>query len=200
MEKPLDLDRRKILTTAASIIGCAGVVGAAMPITASMMPSEKVKALGADVAVDISGIRPGEMKVVEWRRQPVWILSRTKEMLNDIAATENHLKDPRSIKKSQQPDYARNRYRSVNEKYLVVVGICTHLGCAPRYMPEHGIKQVGEWWKGGFFCPCHDSSYDLAGRVFKGSPAPMNLPVPPHYFVNNNVLVIGDQELENKVD
>lgn len=187
--------RRNLLTKTASVIGGFGVAGTAYPLVQSMSPSEKAKAEGANVLVDISDLSPGEMKVIEWRRLPVWILHRTPEMLTDLSLFDRKLKDPASKKTSQQPDYARNPFRSIKPEYLVVIGSCTHLGCSPQFTPDHGAQEVGDWWKGGFFCRCHSSEYDLAGRVFKGrSPAPLNLPVPPYKYISDTVIQIGDQE------
>jgi len=190
----VDKERRRLLTTATTAIGAVGASVASVPFAKAMLPSAKALAAGADVEVDISDMRPGELRVVEWRRSPVWVLRRTPEMLKAIEETENRLKDPNSEAESQQPDYAQNRYRSRNPEYLVVMGVCTHLGCSPTYTPEHGVEEIGSWWKGGFFCPCHQSEYDLSGRVFEGrSPAPLNLPVPPHRFATDSTLVVGDQ-------
>lgn len=185
--------RRQLLATAATVLGGVGAVGAAIPAGRSMLPSERAMALGADVKVDVSGIQPGGLKIVKWRGMPVWILRRTPEMLNTLQTMEDRLKDPFSEQESQQPDYAKNPFRSINPEYLVVVGICTHLGCSPTFKPDRDTEELEEWWRGGFFCPCHQSEYDLAGRVFKGrSPAPLNLPVPPHKYLSKETLVIGD--------
>ena len=185
--------RRRLLLTAATIIGGVGVTYTAVPFVAYMMPSERAKNLGADIEVDISNILPGKLKTVSWRGKPIWILRRTPEMLDSIIANEERLRDP-SSEKSIQPDYADNRFRAIDSEYLIVVGICTHLGCIPRFIPEHDANGIGSWWKGGFFCQCHSSEYDLSGRVFKGrSPAPMNLTVPPHKFISNSIVRIGNQ-------
>lgn len=186
-------NRRQLLGAAAATIGGIGAAAAAFPVTRSFLPSEKARALGADVKVDISDLDPGKLRIVRWRGMPVWILRRTPEMLRNLETFELRLKDPSSEVSSQQPDYARNKYRSINPEYLVVVGICTHLGCSPNFFPERDPEILEDWWQGGFFCPCHQSEYDLAGRVFKGrSPAPMNLPVPPHKYLSETVVVIGD--------
>ena len=193
MSNEIDKGRRRFLTSAAVVVGGVGTAGAAMPFAASMLPSEKVRVLGGDIEVDVSGIEPGELKIVKWRGKPVWILRRTKSMLDDIAALEERTRDPDS-ESSVQPEYAHNALRSINPEYLVVIGICTHLGCSPTYVPEHGVEAIGNWWRGGFFCPCHLSEYDLAGRVFEGrSPAPRNLEVPPYQFLTSTILRIGDQ-------
>lgn len=186
--------RRKLLTKAAAIVGGLGIATSAYPLVQSMSPSEKAKLAGANVYVDIGDIPPGKMKTVEWRRLPVWILHRTPEMLEQLSSFDYKLKDPESRQTSQQPEYARNPYRSIKPEFLVLVGNCTHLGCTPNLTPELGIEEIGDWWKGGFFCHCHNSEYDYAGRVFKGrSPAPLNLPVPPHKYISDTILRIGDQ-------
>ncbi len=187
-------NRRQFLIASTAAVGGVGVGAALVPFAGSMNPSAKARAAGADVEVNISDLGPGEMKVVEWRRMPVIILHRTPEMIEDMEATLDRLKDPESIEASQQPEYAQNPLRSVKPEYLVVMGVCTHLGCVPSFKPEHRIAEAGEWWKGGFLCPCHQSKYDFAGRVFSDtSPAPMNLPVPPHEFLTDTVIRIGDQ-------
>ncbi len=192
-KNPLDSGRRKVLVTTAALLGGVGVTGTAVPFVESMLPSARARALGADVEVDIGGLQPGELKIVEWRGMPVWILRRTPRMLADLETLVDRLKDPDSEAESQQPPYARNRYRSIKPEYLVVVGICTHLGCSPTYRPQPSIPEVGAWWRGGFFCPCHYSDYDLAGRVFADrSPAPLNLPVPPHQYLSATRIRIGD--------
>ena len=193
MAEKTDVNRRKMLTTTTALVGGIGIGSVAVPFIRSMLPSAKAKALGAGVEVDVSDLQPGELRVTEWRGNPVWILRRTPGMLRTLETSESRLKDPHSELESQQPAYAKNRHRSIDPEFLVVMGICTHLGCSPNYMPEHGLKAIGDWWKGGFFCPCHQSEYDLAGRVFKGrSPAPMNLPVPPHRFVGKKRILIGE--------
>ena len=195
-ERKPDLDRRKLLTTAAAAVGGVGVGAAAVPFVQSMTPSARAKALGADVEIDIADLQPGKLMVVAWRGLPVWILRRTPEQLEAMRALESRLRDPNSEITSQQPDYATNWHRSVRPDLLVAVGICTHLGCSPAYRPEHSIPKIGAWWRGGFLCPCHDSQYDLAGRVYEGtSPAPRNLPVPPHHFKSETIIVIGDESL-----
>lgn len=197
MTKQVDHERRKLLTSTATVLGGLGVTTVGLPIAASMRPSEKTKALGVDVAVDISNLKPGEMRTVRWRRQPVLILRRTPEMLQDLELNEHRLKDPQSEYSDQQPETTRNRYRSINPEYLVLMGVCPHLGCTPRFNSENDRpEQVGGWWKGGFICPCHNSAFDASGRVFAGRPSPLNLPVPPHFFLNDTTLVIGDLSKE----
>jgi len=193
-DSPPKKNRRQFLVASTTAVGGVGVGFAASPFVGSMNPSAKAKAAGADVEVEVGDLEPGALRVVEWRGMPVFILRRTPEMIADIKGLDDQLKDPNSEEDSQQPEYARNEYRSINPEYLVVMGVCTHLGCAPNFRPEHGILEIGEWWKGGFLCPCHQSSYDLAGRVFAGrSPAPLNLPVPPHEYLSDTLIRVGDQ-------
>lgn len=180
--------RRRFLIGATSFVAGAGVVGVVTPFVQSWNPSAKAKAVGAPVQVDISKIDPGAMITVEWQGKPVWIVRRTAENLNNLALEEyrSELRDPDS-EINQQPDYAKNEFRSIKEKIFVAVGICTHLGCVPSYEPE-GMEGVDHAL---FFCPCHGSKFDLAGRVFKSVPAPSNLIIPPHQYLKNDVLEIG---------
>ena len=188
--KKIDLSRRKFLLTATSVTGAIGVSAAGIPFVSSMLPSEKAKAAGAAVEVDVAGIKSGELKVSEWRGQPVWILNRSDAMIKKLD-NNKELADPDLKVISQQPKYCQNKTRSIKSNLLVVVGICTHLGCAPS--PKLSPKgDMGSEWEGGFFCPCHGSKFDLAGRVFKGSPAPTNLVVPPHKYLNENTVLIGE--------
>ena len=188
--KKIDLNRRKFLLTATSVTGAIGVSAAGIPFVSSMLPSEKAKAAGAAVEVDVAGIKSGELKVSEWRGQPVWILNRSDAMIKKLD-NNKELADPDLKVVSQQPKYCQNKTRSIKSNLLVVVGICTHLGCAPS--PKLSPKgDMGNEWEGGFFCPCHGSKFDLAGRVFKGSPAPTNLVVPPHKYINENTVLIGE--------
>ncbi len=182
---------RRLLLIATAGAGGALAVGAAVPFVASLTPSERALAAGAPVEVDIDKLAPGEMMVVEWRGKPVWILHRTPEMLAALAKAEPNLADPGSAETSQQPDYARNTHRSIKPEYLVAVGICTHLGCSPSSAFEAGNPALGADWPGGFLCPCHGSTFDLAGRVFKNKPAPTNLEVPPHKYLSEGRLIIG---------
>lgn len=182
--------RRRFLVGATSVVGAIGAVGAAVPFVASWNPSAKAKAAGAPVKVDISKLQPGQQMTVEWRGKPVWLVRRTPEMLETLKGDHELLADPQSERK-QQPGYAQNNVRSLNESEVVVlVGICTHLGCSPQYLPE---VMPGETI-GGFFCPCHGSKFDLAGRVFKGVPAPANLEVPPHKYLDDTSLIVGIDE------
>lgn len=182
--------RQLVLLTAAT--GCVAAAGVAVPLVSSLAPSERARAMGAGVEVDISDLAPGGVKTVEWRGKPVWIMRRTPEMLAALPQQDAALADPAS-RKDQQPEYARNPQRSIRPEVFVTVGICTHLGCSPTAVPA-GISNpsVGDQWQGGFFCPCHGSTFDLAGRVFKNKPAPTNLEVPPHRYVSDTRLLIGD--------
>ena len=183
--------RRRFLTAATSVVGVGGVAGVAVPFLGSWNPSEKAKAAGAPVRADIGGIEPGQMVVIEWRGKPVYVLRRTAEQVSDLATLNGDLKDPLS-EASAQPAYISGEARALNEELLVIVGLCTHLGCAPKFRPEVGAADMGgDEWLGGFFCPCHGSKFDLAGRVDKGVPASANLEVPPYSFEGENVLVIG---------
>lgn len=182
---------RRLLLIATAGAGGALAVGAAIPFVASLTPSERALAAGAPVEVDIDKLAPGEMMVVEWRGKPVWILHRTPEMLAALAKAEPDLADPSSAELSQQPDYARNTHRSIKPEYLVAVGICTHLGCSPSSAFDAGNPALGADWPGGFLCPCHGSTFDFAGRVFKNKPAPTNLEVPPHKYLSEGRLIIG---------
>jgi ubiquinol-cytochrome c reductase iron-sulfur subunit len=183
--------RRRFLTAATSAVGVAGAVGVAVPFLGSWNPSAKAKAAGAPVKADIGKLEPGQMVVVEWRGKPVYVLHRTEEQVADLERLNDQLKDPDS-QISIQPEYIQGTERSIRPEILVVEGLCTHLGCAPKFRPEVGAADLGgDDWLGGFFCPCHGSKFDLAGRVYSGVPASQNLIVPPHSFEGDNVLVIG---------
>ncbi len=186
-----DERRRRFLTGAVGVVGAVGVLGAAGTFTAALAPSERARALGAPVDVDISKLEPGQQLTVKWRGKPVWVLRRTEQMLNDLPRLNPRLRDPDSLVTSQQPPYARNPYRAIRSEYLVVIGLCTHLGCVPNFRPEYAPPDLGPEWLGGYFCPCHGSRFDLAGRVFQGVPAPTNLVVPPHTYVNDTVVRVG---------
>ena len=186
--------RRRFLVTATSVVGAAGAVGAAVPFVGSWFPGAKAKAAGAPVKVNISKIEAGQQMVAEWRGQPVFILRRTDEILSNLGNLVSQLADPES-KSSVQPAYVDPVMRSIKPQILLLIGICTHLGCSPTFRPEVAAADLGGDWRGGYFCPCHGSRYDLAGRVYKAQPAPLNLPVPPHAYESDNVIVIGvDQE------
>ena len=186
--------RRRFLTAATSAVGAAGMVGVAVPFLGSWNPSAKAKAAGAPVKFDVGRLKPGEMVVVEWRGKPVYVMRRTPEQLDDLARLDAQLKDPDSVI-SDQPDYVDIPSRAIKPEFLVMVGLCTHLGCAPKFRPEVGAADLGgEAWLGGFFCPCHGSKFDLAGRVYSGVPASANLVIPPHSYESENVIVIGVDE------
>ncbi|MGF1612938.1 MAG: ubiquinol-cytochrome c reductase iron-sulfur subunit [Gammaproteobacteria bacterium] len=191
-DKPaVDVRRRRFLTAATTVVGAVGVGFVAVPFLASWQPSAKARAIGAPVDIDVGKLQPGQMLTVTWRGKPVWVVRRSEQTLAELASLDAGLRDPRSEVETQQPPYAQNRYRSLKPEYLVLVGICTHLGCAPTYVPVGDAHALGADWKGGFFCPCHGSSFDLAGRVFQGVPAPANLEVPPHHFLSETRIVVG---------
>lgn len=189
-----DAERRNMLLLTAAA-GTVAATGFAIPLVSSFAPSARALAMGAAVEADISDIAPGAMKTVEWRGKPVWVMRRTPGMLASLPLVDSQLVDPASKVKSQQPDYAQNAHRSIKPEFLVTVGICTHLGCSPTSVPAGSPNtSVGADWKGGFFCPCHGSTFDLAGRVFKNKPAPTNLEVPPHKYLSDGRLLIGDDK------
>jgi ubiquinol-cytochrome c reductase iron-sulfur subunit len=190
--QPENNNRRRFLTVATSVVGGVGVVGAAVPFIASWNPSAKAKAAGADIEVDISGIEPGQLVRVMWRSKPVWIVRRTPEILEELGGHEDQLKDPNS-EAEQQPTFAQNRFRSMKEEYLILVGICTHLGCSPQHLKDGAFEEYVEGVPDGFFCPCHGSKFDMAGRVFENVPAPLNLVVPPYQFVDDTTIIIGSE-------
>lgn len=186
--------RRWFLIGSTAAVGAVGAAGVAVPFVKSWNPSARAKAAGAPIKIDISKISPGERVIAEWRSKPIWVVRRTKEALDNLPKLDDSLRDPRS-EMDQQPAYARNPNRSIKDEYLILIGLCTHLGCSPTYRPELGAKDLGgDAWLGGFFCPCHGSKFDLAGRVFQGVPAPYNLEVPPHYYEDDNTIVIGSEE------
>lgn len=182
--------RRHFLTVATAVTAGAGAVATAVPFVASFKPSARAQALGAPVEQDVSKIEPGAMIKVEWRGKAIYIVNRTQAMLDSLKSDEDQLRDPHS-EESEQPAYAQNDYRSVRPSYLVIEGVCTHLGCAPIARFEVAPADLGADWPGGFFCPCHGSKFDLAGRVFAGVPAPTNLRVPPYRFINDSTILIG---------
>lgn len=195
-ENGVNTTRRRFLTAATSVVGAAGAVGVAVPFVGSWNPSAKAKAAGAPVKFDISKLEPGEMKVVEWRGKPVYVVRRNAESLQQLKELDGSLKDPASAA-ADQPTYIDDESRAINPEFMVLVGLCTHLGCAPKYRPELGSIETsdGSEWVGGFFCPCHGSMFDLSGRVYKGVPASANLVVPPYSFETDSLMVIGvDQE------
>lgn len=188
---PVDNSRRRFLTAATSVVGGVGVAAAAVPFIASWNPSARAKSAGAPVEVDITKLEPGQLIRVEWRSNPVWVVYRTPEMLKQLAEIPaDNLKDADS-EVDQQPAYAQNLYRSKKEEIFVAVGICTHLGCSPTYFAD-GYQEIVEGQDSGFYCPCHGSKFDMAGRVFTGVPAGANLKIPPYYFVDDNNILIGE--------
>ncbi|MBM3204069.1 ubiquinol-cytochrome c reductase iron-sulfur subunit [Candidatus Woesearchaeota archaeon] len=187
----VDNDKRRFLTQTATVIGAAGAGLAAIPFIYSMRPSARAEALGAPVEVDISKLEPGQLVRVLWRGKPVWVLRRPEEALTLLPKLDNQLLDPRS-EDSVQPDSSRNPHRSIKPGVFVALGVCTHLGCSPSYRPEVAPADLGADWQGGFFCPCHGSRFDLAGRVYKGVPAPSNLEIPPYRYVSDARIVIGE--------
>ena len=187
----VDTSKRRFLIAATTVVGTVGAVYTAVPFIASWMPSERAKAAGAPVEADISKLEEGQLIRVQWRGKPVWILKRNEEMLTALPSLDEQLRDPASVD-PQQPEYAQNGTRSIKPEILIAVGICTHLGCSPSFVPEALPQPYDPDWKGGFFCPCHGSTFDLAGRVFKGVPAPLNLEIPPHAYISETLVLIGD--------
>lgn len=186
---PVDTGRRRFLTAATAVVGGAGAVAVAVPFIKSWNPSAKAKAAGAPVEVNISKVEPGQLIRVEWRGKPVWIVRRTEAVLDALTSLDSQLADPAS-EELQQPEYATNPARSIKPEYFIAVGICTHLGCSPTYLPDSFGEQV-QGVTSGFFCPCHGSKFDMAGRVFQGVPAPLNLVIPPHHYVDDGTVIIG---------
>lgn len=190
-EQESNVPRRRFLVIATSVVGSIAAVGIAAPFLMSFWPSERAKAAGAPVEVEIGKLEPGMLITVDWRGKPVWVLHRTQAMLDLLGKHDNALRDPQS-EAAQQPSYARNLVRSIKPPFFVAIGICTHLGCVPTYRPDVAAADLATDWPGGFFCPCHGSKFDLAGRVFKGVPAPLNLVIPPHRYLSETRLVVGD--------
>ncbi len=189
----VDTSRRRFLTAATSVVGAVGAGVVAVPFISSMQPSARARAAGAPVEADFSKLEPGSKMTVEWRGKPVWIVRRTEQNLKDLEVLEGSLSDPASVEE-QQPAYCQNTGRSIKPEFLITVGICTHLGCSPTFRPEIAPADLGAEWKGGFFCPCHGSRFDLAGRVYQGVPAPTNLVVPPHMYLADTQIIIGEDE------
>jgi len=187
----VDLKKRRMLTAATSVVGAVGAGYVVYPFLASWAPSEKAKAAGAPVEADISKLEPGQLMRVKWRGKPVWVVRRTEQNLADLAKLEPRLADPASDM-PQQPEYCKNQGRSRKPEFLIAVGICTHLGCSPTFRPEMAPADLGPEWLGGFFCPCHGSRFDLAGRVYSGVPAPTNLVIPPYQFLSDTQILVGD--------
>lgn len=187
-----DNSRRRFLTAVTSVVGGAGVVAVAVPFLSSWNPSARAQSAGAPVEADISKLEDGQQIIVKWRGKPVWVVRRGEESLASLKKLEGELRDPASDE-SNQPAYAKNEYRSIKPEYLVVVGICTHLGCSPQHLKDGAFEEVVEGVPDGFFCPCHGSKFDMAGRVFQNVPAPLNLVVPPYQFVDDNNIIIGSE-------
>jgi ubiquinol-cytochrome c reductase iron-sulfur subunit len=183
--------RRRFLTATTAVVGGAGAVVAAVPFVKSWQPSARAQVAGAPVTEDISKLEVGQRLIVQWRGQPVWIIRRTPEMLAALPGQDDRLRDPNSENPEQQPEYAKNAYRSIKPEIAVLVGTCTHLGCSPTFKPELTPQPFDAEWQGGFYCPCHNSRFDLAGRVYSGVPAPTNLKVPPYRFTDENHIEIG---------
>lgn len=193
IESTVDCGRRRLIIATAAV-GGAGAVAAVVPFVSSMLPSQRAKAAGAPVEVDVSTLAPGQMITVEWRGKPVWIFNRSQEMLDTLAKLDDAVADPKSEVK-QQPDYCRNETRSIKPNLLVAVGICTHLGCSPSSKFKKGGEEgMPPEWLGGFLCPCHGSTFDFAGRVFRNKPAPSNLEVPPHTYLSDTRILIGEDK------
>jgi len=191
IEPPSDLSRRRLLIGATGVVGAAGAGFAAWPFLASWKPSARARLIGAPVEVFIGDLEPGQMTRVQWRGQAIGIMHRSERMLTDLPSVEDRLRDPSSDVASQQPDYARNAHRSLRPEILVLNLHCTHLGCIPQFLPEVEPMAFDDQWKGGFYCPCHKSSFDLAGRVYRGVPAQLNLLVPPHSYIDRNRVLVG---------
>lgn len=190
-DNELDQGKRRFLLAATGVASGVAAGAAAVPFVVSMMPSERAKAAGAPVEVDLAKLEPGEKMIVEWQGKPVWIVRRTPEMLKAVKADDERVADPASTR-SLQPEYAKNEFRSLKPEYLILVGICTHLGCSPVDRLSAQPEPFAADWRGGFYCPCHGSLFDLAGRVYKNKPAPDNLTVPPYKFLSDTRIVIGD--------
>ncbi len=187
----VDTKRRRFLVASTSVVAAVGAGFVAVPFLSSWMPSERAKNAGAPVEVDISKLEEGRLLIVEWQSKPVWIVRRSEKTLSDLLKLDDNLRDPGSENINQQPAYAQNANRSIKPEISVLVGICTHLGCSPTFRPDIAAADLGADWLGGFFCPCHSSKFDLAGRVYKGVPAPTNLVVPQYKYVSDNVIIVG---------
>ena len=190
-ESDIDLSRRKFLMNTTSALGALGVAAAAVPFLSSWLPSARSLSQGGPVEVNLSSLPPKGLMTVSWRSQPIWIIRRTDDEVAELESLNSELRDPLS-EQNYQPDYARNSHRSIKEEFLILIGLCTHLGCVPVYKPVKG--ELSANWKGGFYCPCHGSKFDFAGRVYKGVPAPTNLIVPPHKFISDPVVLVGEDE------
>ena len=193
IHEDVNTSKRQFLTTALSVVGAVGAGYLAVPFLSQMQPSAKAMAAGAPVEVDISKMEEGQLLRVAWRGKPVWILNRTPEALKTLSAVEAQLADP-SSDESVQPTSSKNAVRSIKPEIFIAVGLCTHLGCSPTFRPEIAPHDLGADWQGGFFCPCHGSKFDLAGRVYRGVPAPTNLDVPPYRYITDTQIIIGEEE------
>jgi len=189
--EPVNQGRRRFLTATTAVVGAVGAATAAVPFIKSWNPSARAKLAGAPITADISALAEGQRLVLEWRGQPIWIVRRSKQMLDVLPTLDDRLRDPKSTNLDQQPEYAKNEFRSIKPEISVLVGLCTHLGCSPEMKAEIKPEPFDPQWKGGYFCPCHKSRFDMAGRVFDGVPAPINLLVPPHHYENDATIVIG---------
>ncbi len=183
--------RRRILTASATVVGGVGLGFAAAPFLIAWAPSERAQAAGAPAEIDISKLEEGQRITVEWRGKPVWAVRRSQQMLDALPELTDKLRDADSEELDQQPPYAQNEFRSIKPEVLVLIGLCTHLGCSPTYFPEFDPSEPVSDWKGGFFCPCHGSAFDMAGRVYKAVPAPLNLVVPPHKYLSDTRIIVG---------
>jgi ubiquinol-cytochrome c reductase iron-sulfur subunit len=189
-----DLARRRFLTATCAVVGGAGALGAAVPFLGAFQPSARALSAGVPTLVDISKLVEGAQLIEVWRKQPIWLIKRSPAALAALSSLDTRLRDPKSAAVDQQPKYAANENRSIKPELLVLIGVCTHLGCSPKFHPEVQPEPWDSEWKGGFFCPCHGSRFDMAGRVFNGSPAPTNLEVPPYRFVDENTVIIGEDQ------
>lgn len=187
----VDQSKRQFLTTALTVVGAVGTGYLAVPFLAQMQPSVKTMAAGAPVEIDLSKMETGQLIRVAWRGKPVWVLNRTPEVLETLKSLEGELRDPQSVE-SIQPESSKNSVRSIKPEIFVAIGLCTHLGCSPTFRPEVAPPDLGDDWKGGFFCPCHGSRFDLAGRVYSGVPAPTNLEIPPYRYVTDTLIIVGE--------
>lgn len=195
VNKGVDRSKRQFLTSALTVVGAVGTGYLAVPFLSQMQPSARAMAAGAPVEIDISKIEPGQLIRVAWRGKPVWILSRTPEVLEILETDTAKLADP-SSHESDQPEISTNNYRSIKPEIFVAVGLCTHLGCSPTFRPEIAPNDLGSDWQGGFFCPCHGSGFDLAGRVYRSVPAPTNLVIPPYRYVTDTLIIVGEESTE----
>ena len=191
--KEINQGRRRFLTLATAGAGAAAAAGVAVPFLASFFPSEKAKAAGAPVEVDVSKIEAGQLMTAEWQGKPLWVLNRTEQQQQELPKLDGQMADPTS-EVEHQPEYCKNELRSIKPNIFVAIGICTHLGCSPTFRPDVAPADLGADWKGGFFCPCHGSKFDLAGRVYKGVPAPTNLIIPPYKYLTDTTILVGDDK------